>query len=73
MIKTTFRIIKDKPSGANDLSAERTYLNKEWVDKEKLVDWIHKNKHFDKDSFIVTNDLLEWLGVDEWWTNQDYI
>ena len=46
MIKTTFRIIKDKPSGANDLSAERTYLNKVWVDRDSEVNFLSNQISF---------------------------
>ena len=69
MIKTTFRIIKDKPSGANDLSAERTYLNKVWVDRDELIKTISKiNKELYNDEFGLydwNEVLLRELGVDE--------
>ena len=54
MIKTTFRIIKDKPSGANDLSAERTYLNKVWVDVDSELEFL-KSFFFDYEGRVVNN------------------
>ena len=74
MIKTTFRIIKDKSSGANNLSEERNYLNKVWVDRDELVKMLftmremvldQKPSDFRSGNVQALNNVLKILGVDE--------